>query len=93
MAFGGSRLCCFPCWNLSPINFIKDELARDPGPANNFYLDSFSLAPSCNPTPDLILVPALIPALVPALAPILPSSNELFRQFMKVYLETNQRPK
>ena len=44
-----------------------------------------SLDLSCNPTSD--------PAPVPALAPALVAINELFKQFMKAYLELNQRPR
>ena len=69
---------------------MEDELARDPGSVRGLHLDSTSLAPSRNPTPGPKLVSALIPALIPALAPL--SSNELLKQFMKAYLESNQGP-
>ena len=44
-----------------------------------------------NPGPTLVLAP--IPAPVLTLAPALPSLDELFRDFMKAYLESNRGPK
>ena len=70
---------------------VEDELARDPGPVGGLHSGSISPAPSRNPIPGPKLVSALIPAPVPALAP--PSSDELFRQFIRAYLESNQGPR
>ena len=71
---------------------MEDELVRESGPVGGPYSGSTSPALSRNPTLDPELIPALnlapIPALVPAPAP--PSSNELFKQFMRAYLESNQ---
>ena len=77
-----------PCQNLPPIDLVEYELARDSGSVGGPHLDNTSSAPSCNPTPGPELVPALIPAPVPAPAPL--SSNKLFKQFMRTYLELNQ---
>ena len=88
------RGCCphrCPRRNPLPLDPVEDELTKEPGPVGGPHLGSASLAPSRNPTPGPKLVPALNPASVPALAP--PSSNELFKKFMKVYLESNQGPK
>ena len=67
------------------------------GPVGGIHLGSTSPAPSCNPTSGLDLVPAPVPAPVPALvpapAPALAATNDLFKQFMKAYLESNQKPK
>ena len=90
MAPRGSRPCYSPRRNL-PINPIKDELARNPGPVRGLYSDSTSPALFCNPTPGPKLVFALNPASIPVPAP--PSSNELFKQFMRAYLESNQGPR
>ena len=89
MAFGSSRLYCSLHWNLFSIDHIEDELVRDPGHADSFHLDSTSPAPSYNP----ILGPVLIFVLIPALTPTLPSSDELFKQFMSAYLKSNQEPR
>ena len=70
---------------------MEDELARDQGPAEGSHSGSTSPAPSRNPTSGPALVPALIPASVPAPAPAPGSFDELFRQFMKAYLES-QKP-
>ena len=90
MDLGGSRLCCSPRRNLSPIDHMEDELARDLSPANASHLGSISLSPFCHPNLGSALIPTLIPAPVPTPAPPLPFFNELFRQFIKAYLETNQ---
>ena len=90
IAFESSRPCCSPCWNLSPINHVEDELARDLGPTNDFYLGSTSPTLSYNLTSGPALVLALISTPLPAPAPALPSSNKLFKQFIKAYLESNQ---
>ena len=81
------RLYHSPCRNLFPLDSMEDELARDPSSVRSSHSSSTSLALSCNPT----LGPVLILAPVPA--PALPSSNKLFKQFMKAYLELNQGPK
>ena len=88
MAPGRSRPCCSPRQNLSFINPVENELARDSGSVGGFHLSNTSLAPSHNPTPGPKLVPTLIPAPIPAPAP--PSFDELFKQFMRAYLESNQ---
>ena len=85
-----SRPCRSPRRNL-PIDHVEDDLARDPGPVGSPHSGSTSPAPSRNPILGYKLVPALISAPVPAPAP--PSSNELFRQFMRAYLELNQGPR
>ena len=93
MSPGGSRPChspCrFPCRNPPPTDLVEDELARDPGPDRGLHSGNTSPAPSRNPTPGPVQVPALIPALAPTPAP----TNELFKKFMKAYLESNQRPR
>ena len=95
MAPGGSRLYHSPCWNLFPLDPVEDELARDPCPVGGPHSGSTSPALSCNPIPGPKLVPTLIstpvPAPIPAPAP--PSSDKLFKQFMRAYLESNQGPK
>ena len=91
MAPGGSRPCCSPCQNLPPLDPMEDELAREPGPVGCAHLGNISSALSRNPTLGPELVPALNPAPVSAPAP--PSSNELFKNFMRVYLESNQGPR
>ena len=88
MTPGGSRPRRSPGRNLPPLDPIEDKLARDPDPVEGPHLDSTSSALSHNPIPGPKLVPALIPAPVSAPAP--PSSNELFKQFMKAYLKLNQ---
>ena len=93
MTSRGFRPYCSPCRNLFPIDHIEDKFAKHPGPANGSYLGSTSFATSCNHTLGLALVPALIPTPVLALAPILLLFNELFKQFMKAYLELNQGPR
>ena len=93
MAFGGSCPRRFPhrspCRNPPPTNPVEDEFARDPGPDRGPYLGSTSPAPSRNATLSSVQVLALIPAPAPALAP----TNELFKKFMKAYLESNQGPR
>ena len=95
MAPKGSRPCRSPCWNLLLCDPVEDELAREPGPVGGSHLDSTSPALSRNPTPSTKLVSAMnhtpIPTPVPAPAPL--SSDELFKQFMRAYLESNQGPK
>ena len=75
----------FSCQNLSPLDLVEDELARDPSPVGRPYLSSTSSALSCNPILYLAPVPAPILALAPALAAI----KDLFKQFIKAYLESN----
>ena len=91
MALGGFRPYHFIHRNLPPLNPVENELARDPGPVGGSHSGSISHAPSRNSTPGPKLVLTLIPALI--LTPAPPSSNELFKQFIKVNLESNQRPK
>ena len=93
MIFRGSRPCRSSCQNLPHIDHIEDELTRDLGPINGFYLGNTSLALSRNLNLGPALVPILILTLVPTLVPTLLSSNELFKQFMKAYLESNQGPR
>ena len=83
------RPYCSLYWNLPPIDPVEDELVRDPGQVEGFHSGSTSFVLSCNPTPG----PTLVSALIPAPASALPFSDELFRQFMKAYLESNQGPK
>ena len=89
MALGGSRLYCSPCRNFPPIDPIEDKLVKDPGPIEGLYLGTISPTLSHNSTlgPDLAL--ALIPALIPTPASAPVPINELFKQFMKAYLELN----
>ena len=91
MTPGGFRSCRSPYQNLFSIDLVEDGLARDLGSVGGSHSGSTSCAPSYNPTPGLKLVPALMSTSVSALAPL--SSNELFKQFMKAYLESNQGPK
>ena len=91
MAFGGSRPCRSPRRNLLLIDLVEDELARDPGWVKGPHLGSTSPALSRNSTSGPELIPALISAPVPAPAPL--SSNELFKQFMRAHLESNQGPR
>ena len=88
MAPGGSRPRRSSCRNLPPLDPVKDELARELGPVGGPHSGSISPALSRNPTPGPEQVLALNPAPVPAPAP--PSSDELFKQFMRAYLESNQ---
>ena len=90
MAPGGSRSYRSPRQNLPLLNSVEDELARDPGAVGDPHLGNTSLAPSCNPISGPELVPTLILALFPTPAP--PSSNKLFKQFMRIYLELDQGP-
>ena len=72
---------------------MEDELARDPGSVGTLYLGSTSPTSSRNFIPGPNLVPALILTPVPTPIPALIPTNELFKKFMKAYLETNQGPK
>ena len=91
MALRGSHPRRSPCWNLPPLDSMEDELARDPGLIGGPHSDSTSPAPSRNPISGPKLIPALISA--PVFASVSPSSNELFKQFIRTYLESNQRPR
>ena len=93
MVFGGFRPCCSLFQNLFFIDPVENKLARDPGSIGGLYLGSTSSVLFCNPTPGSALVPALISAPVPAPALALFSSNKLFKQFIKAYLESNQGPR
>ena len=87
MAPGGSHPCRSPRRNLPPLDPVEDELAREPGPVEGPHSGSNSPALSCNPTPG----PELVLAPVPTPAPL--SFNELFKQFMRAYLKSNQGPR
>ena len=89
IASGGSRFYCSPCRNIPLTDLMEDELVRDPSPVEGPHLGSISFAPSHHPTPGSILIPALNPAPASTLA----STNELFKKFMKTYLESNQGPR
>ena len=91
MAPGGFRSRRSPCRNFLLLDPVEDEFARDPGPVGGPNSGSTSLAPSCNPTlgPKLVLALILAPFPTPVPAPAPLSSNELFKQFMRVYLESN----
>ena len=89
MAPGRSRLYRSPRRNLFSTNSMEDELARNPGPVEDLHSGSTSPAPSRHLIPGPILVPALNLAPAPAST----STNELFKKFMKAYLESNQRPR
>ena len=97
MALRGSRLCCSICRNLFPLDPMEDELTRDLGLVKSPHSGSISPALSYNliSGPNLVptLVPAPVPALVPASATTPVATNDLFKQFMKAYLESNQRPR
>ena len=68
---------------------MKDKLARDPGPVKRTHLGSTPLTLSRNPILGLTPIPILnlAPTPVPA------ATNDLFKQFIKAYLEMNQGPK
>ena len=91
MALRASRPRCSTHQNLPPIDPVEDELTRDPSSVKGSFSGSISPAPSRNPTPGPKLVSPLILAPVPA--PTSPSSNDLFKQFIKAYLESNQEPR
>ena len=93
MAPGSSYLCRSPHWNPPPTDQVEDELARDPGPVGGLHSGSTSPALSRNPTLGPDQVPALIPATASAPAPAPAPTNELFKKFMKAYLELNQGPR
>ena len=93
MALGGSRPYhspyCSPHRNPFSTDLVEDELARNPGPVRGSHSRSTSPAPSWNPAPG----PDQITTLILASALALASTNELFKKFMKAYLESNQRLK
>ena len=76
----GPRTCPSPRHN--PLQGGKDELAEGPPGAPT--------EGSNIPTPSLAVFRTLTPVPVPAPAP--PSTNELFKQFMKAYLESHLGP-
>ena len=80
-------------WNPFPIDSVEDELTRDLGSDESLHLGNTPPALSHNLTPGPDLVPALIPVPVPALTPAPVAIDELFKKFMKAYLETNQEPR
>lgn len=63
---------------------MENEHIKTLDPSSSSYSSniSFTLAP--------VLFYVLIPVFVLASAPILASSNKLFKQFIKTYLESNQ---
>lgn len=69
------------CQNFSPINSMEDKLieAQDPAIGSNSGSFSPTLSPAPSRNPTLVLAPAL--ALV--------AFNDLFKQFMKTYLESS----
>ena len=89
MAPGGSCSCRSPCRNFSPTDPVEDKLAKNPGLVEDPYSSNNSSALSCHPTPG----PTLILVLNPAPTPTPASTNELFKKFIKAYLELNQRPR
>ena len=88
----GSRPHRSPRWNFPPIDPVENELVRDPGSVGGPH-SSHSPVPARNPTSGPNLVPALIPALVPTPTSAPVPTNELFKKFMRAYLESNQGPR
>ena len=92
IAPGWYRLRRSPRRNLLLLDSIENELARNPGLVGGPYLYSTSPAPSRNPIPGselvFVLISASVPTPISALA--LPSFDELFKEFMRGYLESNQ---
>ena len=88
-----SRPYCFFCRNLFPLDPVEDKLIKDPSQVESLHLGSTSPAPFCNPTPGpaLVFAPVLAPVPTPAPAPI--ATNDLFQEFIKAFLKSNQRPK
>ena len=76
----GPRTCHSPPCN--PSQGGEDEPAKGPPRAPT----------EGNNTSTLFLAISRTPTLVPAPTPALPSTNELFKQFIKTYLESNQGP-
>lgn len=64
----------------NPFPGSKNELAK--GLLRAFINDSDTFTP----------IPAMLRAFTPTLAPPPPSANELFKQFMKVYLKAKIQP-
>ena len=97
IALRGFRPRRSPCWNLPLLDSMEDDLAKDPGPVGDLYSGNTSFAPFCNfiPNPDLVLalVRTLVPAPVLAPTPAPAITNDLFKQFIKAYLESNQGPR
>lgn len=87
MALEGFCLHYSPPWNPPPVDLMKDKFIRAQGLVESSNSGSASLTlepiPSYDPTP--------VPASNPVPAPTLVSFNELFKQFIKVYLKFNQR--
>ena len=92
MGFGGFYFHCFPHRNFSPIDQLKDEFARNKSPIESSHFGSIFSAPSYNAILGPVLVLILVLALIPTPAPALISSDELFSQFIKAYLESNPEP-
>lgn len=82
----GFCFCRSLCRNPASANSVNNELTDGPpgAPTKSSATPVSTLrAPSCN----LTLVPVPTPALIPAPAPTATSTtNELFKQFMQVYL-------
>ena len=93
IALRDSCPCYYPCRNFFLIDHVEDRLTRDPSPTNNSHLGSTSSTLFYKPTPGPALFLAFIPAQIPAPALALLSFDNLFKQFMKAYLESNQRLK
>ena len=74
----GPRTCRSPCHN-SPQGG-EDESVEDPPRAPTKGSNTLTLFLAISQTPTLVPAPALAP----------PSTDELFKQFMKAYLESNQ---
>lgn len=87
MVFENFCSCHFSYQKLFPINHIEDKFTKDANFTDSSHLDSILSALSKKLIPGLNLVSTLILAPVSALAPTSRSSDELFKQFIKVYLE------
>lgn len=82
-----SRLCRSPCQNPPSANFVDKELTNGllgTFTENSGFLTPISQAFSCIPMLSVDLALTLAPIVVPTLN----SNNELFKQFIKAYLET-----
>lgn len=65
--------------NLFPIDYMKDELAKNLGPVDGSHSSSTLPALSRNPTLGSAQILTLIPSLIPTPASALGSSDKLFR--------------
>ena len=73
-----------------PIDLVENELARDPGSVGGPSSGSTFPALSRYSTPIRDLVLALIPPPISAPTPAPVATDELFKKFIKAYLEINQ---